>query len=240
MSACRSFQNTWQQPNQVNDVVNTAESGTGGKTIRSLRILAGACGAALVTLVCGFVLWPATPLDLGVDNQMQQAGFYRHWQSGEVIALVRHAERCDRSANPCLGPVDGITLSGSRIASDLGRAFRTLGMASTDVISSPATRTRQTSEFMFNRPVQTQDWLSNCGEHFEEQIKAHKLFKRNLILITHSDCISDLESQLGFEHALASKYASSLFVTLNVDGTMEVMGIINAASWRKTLEHLIE
>lgn len=240
MSACRSFQNSWQKPNQVNDVVNTAESGTGGKTIRSVRILAGVCGAALAILVCGFVLWPATPLDLGVDNQMQQAGFYRHWQNGEVIALVRHAERCDRSANPCLGPADGITLPGSRIASDVGQAFRTLGMASTDVISSPATRTRQTSEFMFKRPVQTQDWLSNCGKHFENQIKTHKLFKRNLILVTHSDCISDLESQLGFEHALASHYASSLFVTLNVNGTMEVLGIINAESWRQTLKGPLE
>nr|BFD43708.1 histidine phosphatase family protein [Pseudomonas sp. FFPRI_1] len=192
----------------------------------------------LTILVSGFVLWPGTPLDLGVGNQMQQSGAYRHWQGGEVIALVRHAERCDRSEKPCLGPEDGITLDGSSTASEVGQAFRSLGMAATDVFSSPATRTRQTSEYMFQQPVQTQDWLANCGDDFEQVIKAHKSLKRNLVLVTHSDCISDLERQLGYEHALASEYTSSLFVTLNGDGSLQILGIVNARNWPRTLEQL--
>ena len=34
----------------------------------------------------------------------------QEWAKGNVIALVRHAERCDRSSLPCLGPLDGITV----------------------------------------------------------------------------------------------------------------------------------
>ncbi|MGC5704217.1 histidine phosphatase family protein [Pseudomonas sp. NFXW11] len=187
-------------------------------------------------VVSGFVLWPGTPLDLGMGNQLQQVGFYHHWQNGEVIALVRHAERCDRSDNPCLGAADGITQAGSQVASDLGHAFRTLGMASADIISSPATRTLQTSQFMFQQPVQTQDWLSNCDEHFQDAIKSHKSARRNLVLVTHSGCISKLESRLGFEHALASEYASSLFVTLNAEGRLQVLGIMNARNWQQALD----
>ena len=225
---------------RVHHVLNTAESGTGNKPPRTWRIVGGVCAAALAILVSGFVLWPITPRDLGVGNQMQQANIYRHWQGGEVIVLVRHAERCDRSANPCLGPADGITQLGSHSASDLGRAFRTLGMAATDVISSPATRTRQTTEFMFNGAAQTQDWLATCDEHFQQTIKAHKSLKRNLILITHSDCISSLERQLGYPHALASEYTSSLFITLDPQGHMQVLGTLDAGSWQHVLDQPLE
>lgn len=221
-------------------MVNTAEPGTGNKTPRTWRIVGGVCAAVLAILVSGFVLWPVTPRDLGAGNQMQQANVYRHWQGGDVIVLVRHAERCDRSANPCLGPADGITQLGSHSASDLGQAFRTLGMATTDVISSPATRTRQTSEFMFTGAVQTQDWLATCDKHFQQTIKAHKSPKRNLILVTHSDCISNLERQLGYPHALASEYTSSLFVTLDPQGRMQVLGIMGAGAWQRVLGQPLE
>ncbi len=216
---------------------NTVKPGTGAKHSRSPRlrkIIAWASATTLATLISGFVLWPATPLDLGVGNQMESAGVYRHWQNGDVIALVRHAERCDRSTAPCLGPADGITLPGSRMASRLGQSLRSLGMATTDVFSSPATRTRQTAQSMFEQPVKTQDWLHGCGQDFSEVIKAHKAPKRNLVLVTHSDCISDLESQLGFEHALHSEYNSSLFVTLNSDGALQILGTINAEDWQRT------
>ncbi|AZC20043.1 Ais protein, putative [Pseudomonas sp. CMR5c] len=219
-------------------MIDTAKSDTGtlaSHPNRFRKAMAWASVAVLAILVSGFVLWPGAPLDLGAANQMESAGMYRHWNSGEVIALVRHAERCDRSPNPCIGPIDGITLAGSSISRRLGRAFQVLGMDSTDVLSSPATRTRQTAEFMFGQPAKTQDWLLSCGSQLGETIKAHKAPRRNLVLVTHSDCISDLESQLGFEHAPHSQYNSSLFVTLNSDGTLQILGSIKVEDWQQAL-----
>lgn len=219
-------------------MIDTAKSGTGtlaSRPNRFRKVMAWASVAVLAILVSGFVLWPGAPLDLGAANQMESAGMYRHWNSGEVIALVRHAERCDRSPNPCIGPGDGITLAGSSMSRRLGRAFQVLGMDSTDVLSSPATRTRQTAEFMFGQPAKTQDWLLSCGSQLGETIKAHKAPRRNLVLVTHSDCISDLESQLGFEHAPHSQYNSSLFVTLNSDGTLQILGSIKVEDWQQAL-----
>ncbi|WP_275927857.1 histidine phosphatase family protein [Pseudomonas sp. 3MA1] len=203
---------------------------------RSRKIIISAVTTTLIVLISGFVLWPATPLDLAGNQQMQRSGIYQHWRAGEVIALVRHAERCDRSANPCLGPADGITRLGNATAADLGKAFRTIGMERTDVISSPMTRTLQTAQAMFNQATSTQDWLLNCADNFENDIKAHKLQGRNLILVTHSGCISDLESRMGFAHALATEYTSSLFLTLGADGKLQILGILNAKSWPQVLK----
>lgn len=203
---------------------------------RSRKIIISAVTTTLIVLISGFVLWPATPLDLAGNQQMQRSGIYQHWRAGEVIALVRHAERCDRSANPCLGPADGITRLGNATAADLGKAFRTIGMERTDVISSPMTRTLQTAQAMFNQATSTQDWLLNCADNFENDIKAHKLKGRNLILVTHSGCISDLESRMGFAHALATEYTSSLFLTLGADGKLQILGILNAKSWPQVLK----
>ncbi|WP_368668885.1 histidine phosphatase family protein [Pseudomonas sp. Fl5BN2] len=222
-------------------MVNTLQAGPQAKTAsmrRSRKIIFSAIAVALTIVVSGFMLWPATPQDLALDNQMQQSGLYEHWRAGQVIVLVRHSERCDRSANPCLGPADGITQLGSVTASELGQAFRTLGMEHTDVLSSPMTRTLQTTQSMFNQAPRTQEWLVTCGKNLERDIKAHKLQGRNLILVTHSGCISDLESHLGFAHALASEYTSSLFVTLTADGEMQVVGIMNARNWPQVLKEM--
>ncbi len=241
------LQDTGSNPNlkileqyiQVIDVANIVQTASPAKSARLRRrtkLLLGFVAVAMTILVSGFVLWPATPQDLAEDHQMLKSGVYRHWQAGEVIALVRHAERCDRSANPCLGPADGITQLGSVTASALGQAFRRIGMQHTDVISSPMTRTLQTTQYMFNQAFQQQEWLVTCGSSLESDIKAHKLQGRNLILVTHSGCISDLEKRLGFAHALASEYTSSLFLTLNADGKMQVLGIVNAKNWPQVLK----
>ena len=75
------------------------------------------------------------------------------WAKGDVIALVRHAERCDRSSMPCLGPLDGITVRATRTAQVVGEDFKQLGLNNVDIYSSQMTRTRQTADAMFARPV---------------------------------------------------------------------------------------
>lgn len=206
------------------------------RTPRSRKVAFSTIACVLIIVVCGFALWPGTPLDLGIGHPLRRTQVYQRWQAGEVIVLVRHAERCDRSAHPCLGPADGITRLGDQTASSLGQAFRTIGMQHTDVLSSPLTRTLQTAQSMFNQPATTRDWLVNCGANFPARIKAQKRQGRNLILVTHSACISNLESQLGFSHAVASEYTSSLFVTLRADGQLKILGIINAKNWPQALK----
>jgi phosphohistidine phosphatase SixA len=164
----------------------------------------------------------------------------QRWQAGEVVVLVRHAERCDRSSNPCLGPADGITKIGSESAQTVGQAFVRLGMTQADVLTSPVTRTAQTSHYMFGKEVMAQNWLAECGKTMRNDVVAHKRAQHNLVLITHSGCISDFEAQTGFEHAATSEYTGSLFVRIAANGEPEILGILNAEDWQSLLsaEHL--
>jgi phosphohistidine phosphatase SixA len=223
-------------------VVNSVPAGLPSKRVITTRLkkqLLGA-GAAIVSMVLatGFMLWPKTPVNLGEDDHMNSAGVYEHWRAGDVIVLVRHAERCDRSSNPCLGPADGITHIGSIAAAEVGKAFKTIGMDNADVLSSPATRTLQTSSYMFGHAAPAQDWLVSCGKPLRDDALAHKAAHRNLVLVTHSECISDLESQLGFKHARSSEYTSSLFVSVTADGQLNVLGVMNEQDWAPTLKKI--
>ncbi|CAI8700836.1 Histidine phosphatase family protein [Pseudomonas chlororaphis] len=186
-------------------------------------------------LVAGFALWPRSPLSLASATDLQTSGLLEQWQAGNVVVLVRHVERCDRSPHPCLGPADGITRAGSEAAVHLGAAFRALGMSHTDVLSSPITRTAQTAAYMFEQPTNAQEWLASCGKSLRDEVLAHKLAHHNLLLVTHSGCISDFESQTGFKHALASEYGSALFVSVGDAGQVKVLGVVNEQNWQSLL-----
>lgn len=205
------------------------------KKSRPKKRLFGAMAALLILGTSGLVFWPRTPQDLSVNNRMVEARLYEHWRAGDLIVLVRHAERCDRSRNPCLGAIDGITAAGSTSAVALGNALRTLGLENTDVMSSPLTRTRQTAQYMFNQAVITQDWLDNCELHLIRDAQAHKVAHRNLLLVTHSACISEVERQFGFPHALSSEYTSSLFINTSPSIPLNILGIMNERNWPQTL-----
>ncbi|WP_261792970.1 histidine phosphatase family protein [Pseudomonas chlororaphis] len=189
----------------------------------------------LLALVTGFALWPRSPLNLSSANDLRTSGVLEQWQAGNVVVLVRHVERCDRSPHPCLGPADGITRLGSEAAVHLGAAFRALGMSDTDVLSSPITRTAQTSAFMFEQPTEAQAWLASCGQPLRDDVVAHKRLHRNLVLVTHSGCISDFERQTGFKHAQASEYGSALFVAVGQAKQVKVLGVVNEENWQSLL-----
>ncbi|SEI19284.1 Phosphohistidine phosphatase SixA [Pseudomonas asplenii] len=195
-----------------------------------------AIGLTLATMTAtGFALWPRTPLNLAVQDHMHSTGVYAHWKAGDMIVLVRHAERCDRSSNPCLGPADGITQLGNHSASDVGNALQHIGMANTDVLSSPTTRTTQTARAMFGKTALTADWLLSCGPSLGQDALAHKAAHRNLVLVTHSGCIDDLEKQLGYRHPNKSEYTSSVFVSVGADGQLSLLGTLNAEDWQSVL-----
>lgn len=191
-------------------------------------------GSVLVLLMFG--LWHASRtqvVNLGSAQQMLDRGVYSAWANGEVIVLVRHAERCDRSKHACLNDPAGITVEGSQTAAGVGDGIRQLGLGTADILSSPEVRTRQTASFIVGKAVETQDWLARCDGAFADAALAHKRDGRNLILITHSGCIDQLERQLdvpGGERN--SGYASALFVAKGLDGNARLLGQLNAKQWR--------
>lgn len=204
-----------------------------GKAPRLFKLLIAIFGALLVTaVVTGFVLWPRSPVSLINAQPSVRAQMLKGWEAGEMVVLVRHAERCDQSSNPCLGPEDGITKVGSDAAQVVGQGLTRLGMAQADVLSSPLTRTTQTAHYMFGKDAQTQQWLVDCDSTWRNDIVAHKRAHRNLVLVTHSSCIGDLEAMSGFKHAAKSEYGSSLFVHVDNNGQLQVLGIVNAEDWR--------
>lgn len=186
---------------------------------------------AIVILVTGYVWLQRSPTNLGHSSPKDIAQLMQRWQAGEVVVLIRHAERCDRSSNPCLAPPDGITRAGSEAAAALGRGFEQMGMEQTDVLSSPITRTAQTSRYMFGHDAVAQEWLSKCGHGLRNEVLAHKQTHRNLLLVTHSGCIKDFEVETGFRYAQKSQYASSLFVSIDATGQLQVLGIVNTDGW---------
>ncbi len=194
--------------------------------------------AALCLAVTGVVLWPTTPPDLAVGKRLQTSGVLAAWHKGDLIVLVRHEERCDRSSNQCQGPEDGLTLPGSQSSAALGQAFKALGMDNSDVLVSPTTRTAQTSRFMFGTTRLSTGTLAICGHTMSEEILTRKTAGRNLLLITHSACISDFERSLGYPHADATEYGSSLFVEVTASGTLKALGIMHARDWTSALKQL--
>jgi phosphohistidine phosphatase SixA len=204
-----------------------------------LSRLFGLTGLIVVLVIIaggtGFALWSRSPPNLVTAGTETKADLLQRWQAGEVIALVRHAERCDRSSNPCLGPADGITQAGSVAAVAVGQGFQRLGLSQTDVLSSPVTRTVQTSHYMLGKDAMTQEWLSICGKTLRNDVVAHKVAHRNLVLVTHSGCIHEFEAQTGFRHAPKSEYGSSLFVRVSADGQLKVLGIVKADDWHSLL-----
>ncbi|BBH46411.1 histidine phosphatase family protein [Pseudomonas sp. KU43P] len=199
------------------------------------RRLPGLLGVLLAVLSLG--LWHlsrAQVSDLSSTQQMSDHGVYSAWAKGEVIVLIRHAERCDRSNHACLNDPAGITVDGSHAAKAVGDGIVRLGLGSADMLSSPEVRTRQTASFIFGKAIETQDWLMQCDSTFADAAFAHKHEARNLILVTHSGCIDQLERQLdvpGGERD--SGYASALFVTKGSDGQPHILGQLNAKQWRE-------
>lgn len=189
---------------------------------------------SVIGLVASAWFWTATPVvDLGVVNNMLKSGLYQDWARGDVVVMIRHAERCDRSANTCLGSADGITKIGSNAAVAVGSGLQRLGLENTRMLASPLTRTRQTADFIAGRAVPTQYWLSECDNGFKGAVMANKKLKENLVLITHSGCIDQFERKMGV-HASdrSSEYTQAFFV--QVDGTHapKILGSLDAAQWK--------
>ena len=180
--------------------------------------------------------WTGIP-NLGNPQHLQRSGLNADWAKGSVIVVLRHAERCDRSEGACLGDPAGITVAGNQVAANVGRGLQHLGLEAADVWASPQVRTRQTAQAMFGKPVATQDWLDQCDGHFAENAFAHKRSGHNLVLVSHSSCMEQLEQALEVPaYATSNHYASALFISQGSDGKARLLGQLDASEWRKTLD----
>ncbi|AZF11577.1 Ais protein, putative [Pseudomonas sp. R2-37-08W] len=223
--------------NNVADITLTKPPRARLKRLKKFRVPVASI-IVFALLLTGFVFWPRSPEDLGIGNRLVTSGVLASWRNGDLVVLVRHEERCDRSHNPCYGPADGLTVNGTQRAADLGIAFETLGMERTDVLSSPTTRTAQTSLFMFGKTELSPGPLAICGDAMGEEILSHKQADRNLMLITHSACMSDFQAALGYPHAQAAEYGSALFVQVLPNGTLKAIGTMKIQEWAAALKQL--
>ena len=204
---------------------------------RIRKVLAAVAVLGIASAVGGaFTLWPHSPDNLGNASNAVNAALIQQWQAGDMIVLVRHAERCDRSSNPCLGPTDGITLHGSQNATIVGQALKTLGLSHTDLLTSPTHRTAQTAHYMMGGDVAGAPWLSQCDHTLLADSVAHKVAQRNLIVVTHSGCIGHVEKQMGYPRAEMAPYSSALFLSVDKQGKPTVMGMIKVEDWPKVVQ----
>lgn len=217
------------------EVKPTPEAGTAKPVSRfkSRPLLAAALGGlgVLALGLCGAASFSSErelPL-LGPSDLAAQ------WSRGEVVVLVRHAERCDRSSAPCLGAKDGITVRGGEAASAVGRDYRQhFGLDNADIYASPLTRTTQTADLMFGNVKPDQWWAADCKGKLLDNVLAHKAAHRNLVLVTHSECMEQLVQALDHHGIDTPDYASSLVLFSDGKGSLQVAGEIDADDWAKT------
>ncbi len=112
------------------------------------------------------------------------------WRAGKVVVLIRHAERCDSSTNPCLDGERGITVVGRDMAQQLGKFFTEMPEVARQIYTSPVKRTVQTTSFMFGADHKKADWVGRrCTEEMYGQVTSTKQPGENLLLMTHSNGI---------------------------------------------------
>lgn len=193
-----------------------------------------AIAVAIFAVVLIIWFYRATPVvDLSINNNFNNSKLYERWVRGDVVVMVRHAERCDRSGNPCLGSADGITVKGSQSAHAVGVGLQQMGLENSQIIASPLTRTRQTADLILGRVVPTQIWASDCNSGFKDAVLAHKKLAQNLVLITHSGCIDQFERKMGV-HAgdRSSDYTQAVFVNVDGQHAPSIIGSMDATQWK--------
>jgi phosphohistidine phosphatase SixA len=187
--------------------------------------------ALLVIPLTMWLLQPAAVPDLAHGNVAGARALAANWAKGDVIVLVRHVERCDHSSAACLSGNDGITDRSRSVAVGVGAQFERLGLNRADIYNSPVIRTAQTAGYVFNKVGGGEDWLINCRGTMLRDALAHKMAGRNLILVTHSECMSQLEKDLKLP-ASTLGYGASLFILAETPQAPRMLGFIEASDWR--------
>ncbi|MFI3045098.1 hypothetical protein ALP72_00109 [Pseudomonas coronafaciens pv. coronafaciens] len=171
-------------------------------------------------------------VDLGAGNNLKTSGLREHWLRGDVVVMIRHAERCDRSTNPCMASADGITSKGRDAALAVGAGMQKMGMDHARMVTSPKVRTQQTAELLAGHAVVAQDWINDCDSGFMKAVQAHKVGGENLVLVTHSGCIDQFERKVGVPGGeRSSDYAEAFFVRMDERHQPKLLGSLSAVQW---------
>ncbi|SDV00845.1 lipopolysaccharide core heptose(II)-phosphate phosphatase PmrG [Pseudomonas mucidolens] len=172
--------------------------------------------------------------NLDSNKKLTDSGLSEDWKSGNIILLIRHEERCDRSSNPCLGPDNGITVSGSERAKEAGIRLKTyFKLDNTDIFTSPMTRTVQTSDVMLGKASLLSDREAICGSDIIDKLLKHKTANRNLIVVTHNTCMKDLIRTSGHKHSWSPEYGSLLFAKTTSKNEIQIVGKLNPDDFPK-------
>lgn len=181
-------------------------------------------------------LWTGpAPADLSESPFALTSNMLEEWQEGDLIVFVRHLERCSRVDAACMADEPtGITQRSSTLGLEMRAQLAGLGLAATDVYSSPLTRTSQTSSLLFAEPTANEDFLYHCKKNFVQDALAKKIPGRNLVLVTHSSCLDEVNANYAYAE-VDYKYGAS--VILNVESLTEqnVLGFVDADDWLLTL-----
>jgi phosphohistidine phosphatase SixA len=202
-----------------------------GRLSRYRNAIVVFASALLVIPLTIWLLQPAAVPDLAHGNVVGARALAADWAKGDVIVLVRHVERCDHSTAACLSGNDGITERSRSVAVSVGAQFQQMGLSKADIYNSPMTRTAQTATYMFNKVGVGEDWLISCKGTMLRDALSHKVAGRNLILVTHSECMDQLEKDLKLPTSTLG-YGASLFISAQSQQAPRMLGFIEASDWR--------
>lgn len=141
----------------------------------------------VVTGLCTQHAWSSNGLPR-IDNKTLALLAKEH----PVVVLFRHAERCDRSDNPCLSDKTGITVNGANKARELGKTF-SADITHYDLYASNTVRTIQSATwFSANRKLTVDKKLMKCGSGIYSAINAMlvKSSNKNIVAFTHNHCLT--------------------------------------------------
>lgn len=200
-----------------------------------IKLLAGALSASALAFSAAHVFNGPQPADLSESPFALTSDLLAEWQDGDLIVFVRHLERCSRVDAPCIDDEQwGITQRSMPTGLAMREQFLGLGLTATDVYSSPLTRTSQTSKLLFAEPVANQDFLYQCEENFVQQALAQKTPGRNLVLVTHSSCMDEVNLSLGYAE-VDYEYGAAVFMNVQSATEQTILGFIDNDDWLKTL-----
>ncbi len=160
------------------------------------------------------------------------------WNDGDLIVVMRHAEKCEEESSNCTaGNNPGLTVDGIVQAKQVGHGLDSLGPGASDTYFSPALRTAMTAHIAVGTDLTEAEWLvKDCRVDLRQKINAHKQNARNLILVTHSSCLNDLldpadNPVIEFDSGRDENSGISLLFRDNHDQSMETIGCVLPVDW---------
>ncbi len=202
---------------------------------KQAKLLGSALTAAALVFSAGQLSTEPIPADLSESPFALTSNMLEEWQEGDLIVFVRHLERCSRVDVACMDDEpSGITQRSSTLGLEMRAQFAGLGLTATDIYSSPLTRTSQTSSLLFAEPTANEDFLYQCTDDFVQDALAKKIPGRNLVLVTHSSCLDEVNEKFAYAEV---DYEYGAAVILNVENATEqnILGFIDADDWLQTL-----